>query len=252
MNLRKLSVLGGTSSPIDVSLFGADGSSLPSKAAYPKKFAPNSKFVWDDIFDSKEYQRLIQTKTPDEVWSWLIYTFLRNSSKRGVFPFASTGPQSSTDALYNCMWSGRRNMIRYVDRIGLFQRVKLFRTVREYTFTPTSTSILTIAELTPIRDPSFAAWLTGLSPNPMFVVKKARVYERLVYDNVNSRGTLEMNLLNMSRPVLKMDILCRSPIDPPRLGRRPTQDELAKYCQDIIWLPLVRTFRFKNTTTRLF
>lgn len=246
-------LLGSNNSGVtEPSLFGIDVKRPPHESNFPKKFAPNAQFIWDALLISDAYKKRLVMLSRNDLWSWSIREYLKTASRRGVFPFASSGPQTATDAVYNCLWVGRRNMIRYVDGIGLFKKVTLFRTSRQYKFTNTSTEVTTLAELNPIRDPSFVQWLTGLTPDPMFVMRDARIYHRLVYNSIDSKGTFDFNLLNMMRPVLKMTILCNTPLEMPRMGRVPTLLEMERYCQEIIWLPLIRTFRFKDTNTRLF
>ena len=244
----------GATDYVELSLLGADGEFDPSPETFPSKFNHAALGIWLELMKSKTYARMKPLfSSRDENWTWCIRTYLRMCTAAGVFPFSSPTEQSRNDAVINYLTTARRRAILYGDSINLFERVRVLKSVRDYVLTPTDTAIVTHALLYPIQDPTFGAWLTTHAPGPMFRYgPKAQHYRRLIINNLDSRLYLDFNLVNMYRPVLSMTVTCGSPIAYEKNKQPPTPEDLRRFTEQTIWMPLVRSHRFKNIGNRLF
>jgi hypothetical protein len=239
---------------VELSLLNIDGSKDPSLYNFPTKFSTAGRRIWAELLKSPQYAKAkLSFKSRDDDWTWVLRAYLTLCNKAGVMPFKGSTEQSKVDAVTAFLTVARRRAIKFMDDIGFFERTKLFLTSREYGILPDRFVVITRAQLRPIQDPTFTNWLCSHPPGPLFrTTGHAGQYVKNLFNNIDSGVTFEFNGIYMVRPTLTMIMQCETPIAYGHTRSIATEQAAREYAESTIWLPLVRSHRFRNATNRLF
>lgn len=251
-------MIASTGEALELSLIGIDDASKPpSLTHFPPKFSPNGFTVWRALLDSPGYLYYVSNHhTLSERWKWMVYHYIQDCEKRGLFPWRISAEQSKTDVATYLLSAARRQLKTYFKRVGLFKLVQIRpmtkATSRAYIFKKDSFEIKITALLDPIKDPSFKTWLVKPN-NPGFrATGHAGVFFRRLYESTDSVVIITMNVVNAQHPVLTVNIKFKHQVTLPYHGRPLSKPYIVNFVEENIWLPIVRSYRFDNAGWRLF
>lgn len=239
---------------VELSLLNIDGSKDPSLYNFPTKFSIAGRRVWAELLKSPQYARAkLSFKSRDDDWSWVLRAYLTLCNKAGVMAFKGATEQSKVDAVTAFLTVARRRAIKFFDDTGFFEKTKLFLTSREYGIFEDHFTVTTRAQLRPITDPTFTDWLRSHPPGPLFrPTGVARQFTKSLFNNIDSGVVFTFDAVYMVRPILTMTMQCETPIAYGHTRSLATEQAAREYAEQTIWLPLVRSHRFRNATNRLF
>lgn len=229
-----------------MALLGVDKiSGDPSPTSFPGSFNQiDGPRVWKSVLSSKEYKAVKTDK-----WDTAIRLYLHECEVAGVFPFARSTQQGNSDTAVRFLIGARRRLQWYFKQIDMFGKIAPLYLRRQYHFSEDTFGVSTEVQLLPIEDPTFRQWLR-IAPYPGFRPgSRATFLTRLVQKNGESEIRLEFDLQRKLKPMFWIHITCNTPLTFPTVGPLPSKDEMLKYAEDTIWLPLVRSHRYPGNTT---
>ena len=219
----------------------------PGVMSYPDRFNPDARNIWKEMFQDEMFvANLRATENPDTQWHSAIIEFLKRCEMFGAVPFINVTHQEQNDAAMSALSSARISLKKYVDGIGLFDKIKIFKACREYKVKERGLEVTAWADVRPVLDPYFEKWLVT-APSPRFTRSTDLKYVKMIQPNV----TFWVRYVNSTRITIGYEIQVASPISVP--GKRlATRKEIDNFVDRVIWLPIVRTHRFIALKGRLF
>jgi len=231
----------------ELTLIGVNDSDRLSPSAFPKNFNKDAFYLWKDIFDSDWFKDLKSSNKPtSDMWLDTVQHYLSLCSKNGVYPFTKASERSNNEVILSFLAAARATASTFFDRCELFKRVKIKSVFRTFKFGSTSFTVESKAILREIQDPTFEAWLK--TPNePGFVKEEGRWCKHLranvdVFVDKERGGGYSVTLR----------IYCHSAVRIPEFGKIPSRAKLTQYAEKTLWLPAVRSNRFKDVGNKLF
>lgn len=224
-------------------LFGINSDSQPTPTRFPKTFNPAGLRIWTAVLESELYKSFKASNPPaSKMWEYCVKAYLKMCAANDVYPFAG---RSDFEALTKSfLKSARTVLVDWFKESGIFNVVKVKSVRRSHTFTHKNFSLEVKAELRPISDPTFMAWLIK-HPLPGFK-KEEGVYRKSIRAHIDVEYTMERGV-----PYLTYRIFCHTPIrslDPSLLGK----SKLTKYVETQLWDPLIRDHRIEGLGNRLY
>ena len=219
----------------------------PSIPSYPRRFNADARFIWKQMIQDKDFQtRMRALDTFPLMWHCAIVEFLTRCNEFAATPFSDTTLQNQNDNAITALQSARISLCKFVDGIGLFEKIKIQKAWRDYKIREKGFAIYAWATVRRVADPSFEKWLTQ-APTPRLTRSIDLKYRKMIQPNVEVWVRFPVN----TRVMVGYEILIAHPISIP--GKRlATRKEIDAYIDKSIWLPLVRSFRFKNLGMRIF
>lgn len=234
----------------DLSIIGVPESQhgrMPGVAGFPRKFSLESQKVWTVMVNDAAFkQRCKSYVSLDLAWHNAIQEFLTRCEDAGVFPFVNNTDVTKNEFIQDFVRRGRIALVKYLDEVGMFNRVKVKKAYREYLRKDSGLVITSWAELYPVKDPDFLTWLVK-APLPRFHRLGDNKYSRVVQPNVH----VWVRYINASRVTLGFSIEVAGTITVPNKPK-PTRKEVDAYIDNTLFLPTVRAHRFACVKNRLF
>jgi hypothetical protein len=220
---------------------------FPGVYGYPKKFAKEAFEVWKELVTSKEFRTKCRSLgTIDLAWHVAIQDFLSLCEDRGVFPFINNTDTARNEFVTDFMRRGRIEIVRFLDEIKMFEKVRVKKAYREYRRKDTGLVIKSWAELFPVEDPNFQTWINTF-PSPRFLKTVNNRWYKILRPNL----IVWIRIINKSRVTIGFDIEVAGTITVPG-NKTPTRKEVDSFIDNSIFLPIIRSHRFNNVKTRLF
>lgn len=234
---------------VDLSIIGVPQrylSRLPVPSAFPQKYNLDAKPIWDALVTNPVWRAELRTLRLDQAWNKTIIKFLVLASRNGVLPFANNTNIAQNDYIKDFVSRARRHIVEYVNEIGLFKKVRIRRTFREYKRKTHGLVIRSWFEPYVIQDPDFEKWLQT-SPLPRFWKKDNNTYFRIVRPHVH----MWVKFINRNRVIIGFQIDVAGTVN--LMGKKtPTQQEVDAFIDRTIYFPVIRANRFRGVHTRLF
>lgn len=216
----------------DLSLFGISSSDQPTRSRYPKAFNPQALRVWDEVLESNAYKTFRQ-KTPEtqKLWSFAIQQFLRECSLSNTYPFSGSHDFEGTARAF--LASSRRKLVAFFEAQGFFKHLRVTNVSRSTSFTAQNFVVECTANLKPIEDPTFEAWLMRL-PEPAFVKKQDGTLSRNVHAHIEV-----FYRVTHKGAVIGYKVFCHTPL---RLinGKIASRRKMQEYVDREFWRPLIK------------
>ena len=229
----------------DLSLIGVPEDQqhrIPSISNYPNKFSPLAFDIWISLVDNEDYhRRCIVWHSIDLIWHKTIQEFIGLCQDAGVFPFLGVfNDIARNQFVVEFLRRGRITIVQYLQEVGMFDRVRIRKTFREYRHLDLGLRINSWAELYPIADKNFESWLTQ-TPLPRMLKHPQKKYTRVLLPRV----IVWVRYISSARVILGFTIQTAGQIVLP--GKTtPTRHEVNDYLENSIWLPIVRAHRFEQ------
>lgn len=212
-------------------LFGIDSTSQPTPTRYPKTFNAQGLRIWNEVLESAAYQQFKKcSPKASQMWEYCIKAFLKQCAANEIYPF--TGRADFEELTTSFLTSARSTLVKWFHESGIFNVVKIRSVTRAYTFTHQNFSLEVTAELRPISDPTFEAWLTK-NPVPGFK-KQEGIYKKSLKAHIDVE-----HFVKRGTPYLTYRVFCHTPVralDPNLLGKA----KLSKYVETKLWDPLIK------------
>lgn len=226
-------------------------SRAPSVISFPQQFNKDTRIIWKEVMESEKFKNLIARLPTDEQWYQAILHYLNLCEEKGFMPFSSnTTQQDKNDAAITYLTSARIAMVKFANSIGLFDkekdRIRLYKAVRDYVRRENGFSVVSWAYSRPILDPTFEKWLMQ-APSPRFIRSTDLKLVKMIQPNCH----MWVKYINSTRITVGYEIQIGTAVSVP--GKRlPTKKEVESFIDRNIWLPIVRSHRFKGVGGRLF
>lgn len=212
-------------------LFGINSDSQPTVTRYPKPFNPIAMPVWKTVLESEGYALYAKVNISSTArWTYCVKEFLKACATQKVYPFAGKADFETSARAF--LTSARKSLVGWFKQSGIFDVARIKSVTRSHSFTQQNFSVEVCAELRPISDPTFIAWLTQL-PNPGFR-KVDSLYRRSIQAHIDVEFEMRRGV-----PYLTYRIFCHTPVrilNPGLLGR----NKLSKFVDDKLWTPLIK------------
>lgn len=237
-----------------VSILGVDDTQPPSLSNFPRTFNPGAFNQWKVVLESKDYLNVKgNTKSASKLWYTAIGLYLKACNRVGAFPFHTTNQQSRNDTVISHLRAIRLVMADYFEEAGFFKKVQMRLVNRRYHIEEGKFVIETEAMLYPFEDPTFRQWLQHLFlPRMLPRQEEPRTYERRL-DYLGAPGVTAWcktgRKLVMS---LGYTIVCPTTPVYPISNKIPSNEQMADFIENTIWLPLIRSRKIKDAGLRLF
>jgi hypothetical protein len=236
----------------DLSIIGVPDSCQnrnPTVTAFPKKFNKDSQKVWIALIQDKEYQAKVRVWGDlDLIWHNTLQDFLSLCEDAGVFPFSNNLDTSSNQYVIDFVRRARIALVQYANEAGIFERVKIRKAYREYVRKENGLTLTSWADIYPLKDDNldFEKWIQT-SPFPRMLKHVDNKYVKMVQPHVR----MWVRYINKSRVRIGFDIDVIGQISVPKknLANRKQVDA---YIDRFVYLPVIRSHRFKHVRTRLF
>jgi hypothetical protein len=220
----------------------------PSVISFPQKFNKDTRVVWKEVMDDDKFKAGLSRLSVDQMWYECILEYLNRCEAQGFMPFSDTTQQEKNDAAISYLTSARIHLVKFVNSIGLFDKdkIRLYKAIRDYVPREYGFSIVQWAYSRPILDPTFESWLLQ-APSPRFHRSTDMKVVKIIQPNVH----LWVRYINSTRITVGYEINIGTAISVP--GRRlPSRKDVEAFVDRVIWLPIVRSHRFKGVGGRLF
>lgn len=224
----------------------------PSKEEFPRTLNPQGRPTWDGMFEGGKdpYVQLRKNVQNDEAWHEHILEYVKRVRRSNLAPFNTEAVNLNNDLLTMDLMSQRRHLVRFVNKHDFFSRFTINKIHRHYDFDPGQLTLDVVAELWPTTiDPTLPQWVQSIQgPRMLRAPEGHRMYKReLVQGPVIWIKFTHVKRIQLGYTI-KVDKL-------PVVGgltRMPTKAIMTKFMEQNIWLPIVRTYRFKGAKFRLF
>jgi hypothetical protein len=222
-------------------------SRAPNPASFPTKFNGDSRRFWMKLLNDDKFKaELKQYEAIEDKWYRTILKFLDVCEEEGILPFAAVTEQQKNDSVMQYLQNSRHALVKFVNNIGLFEKLKIQKACREFIRKPNGFIVTSWATCKPNLDPTFEKWLVT-APSPRFTPSTNNMYVKHIQSNL----TLWVRYVSKTRITVGYEIHTATPVSIP--GKRlPTRKEVDSFIDRTIWLPTVRANRFENVTNRLF
>jgi hypothetical protein len=217
-----------------------DQARVPTEDTFPLAFNPNNRSLWGAAI-----QNLTLGPDPMTDWGFALKEYVRLCAQRGVYPFQNFH-ESRNDDISDYLRERRRAFVKFVNRVNLFETIKIRSTHRRVTVTEKG-FVLTVYAKTLNTDPSFIKWLREI-PMPRFdLIRHNGRYKK----HIPGTSGLEIFVENdgadnmHDRWIIGYDIICPMFPDLPT-NHTPSKAELERFILDILWMPLLRSMRPLN------
>ena len=225
-------------------VFGIDTKNQPTPTRFPKAFNAQGMKLWEQILSSSAYVEFKRKhESTSELWSFCIREFLKLSTENNVYPF--TGKHDFEETARGFLEAARRKLVRWFDESGIFTLCKIKSVERDYTFTHNNFSLEVTAELRPISDPTFHAWLVK-SPQPGFTKQVDGTFHRSVHAHIDVHFYLKSGV-----PYLRYRVFCHTPVrvlEPNAIGKA----KLSKFVETKLWNPLIKQLPIGDVGNRRY
>lgn len=218
----------------------------PGVTSYPSKFSQEGRRVWEALFRDETFQYdFKQCSSAEDKWYFAIVRFLDACGDASITPFANATEQDRNDAAIQYLTAGRMDLVRFADEVGFFEKVSLGKVTTTYRLKDYGFRVASSAQIRKLKDPLFEKWLTT-PPLPRFLRTGDMLYSKHIRSNVN----MWVRYVNSARITVgyEIDIATSVSVSGKRL---PTRKEVDSFIDRVIWKPVLRAHRFKNTN-RLF
>ena len=233
----------------DLSIIGVPDrfqTNYPVPSAYPQRFSGEARHVWDKLVTDPQWKSLIKDTDVDLAWDQTIREFLSRCTDSGVLPFVNNTDMARNEFVREFLMRSRRHVVEYMNEIGMFKKIKIRHAYREYTRRENGLTVRCWAELYPLKDPDFESWLTK-APLPRFWKLTENMYVRIVRPHIK----VWVKFVNRSRVVVGFEIQAAGSVTIPG-SKSPSRRDVATYIDRTIMVPIIKSHRFKDLTTRLF
>lgn len=218
----------------------------PSNQSFPQEFNPQTKDVWVGLLSDEDFKRELRSLPHlDDKWMLAMRRFLSMCNERGLTPRFDITDQALNDHVIRFLQHARIKMCDFAQRTGLFSRVRIASTFRDYSLSHSSFTVNAWARCRTVLDPGFEAWLRK-APLPRFQLRGNSTYYRVVEPNIS----FWVRYLNTTQVSIGYTVKCPSKVSVPG-DRYANRKEVDAYL-DKIWLPIVRSHRFIQLPLRLF
>lgn len=217
----------------------------PTPETFPSALNVNNKAVWGTaVAETPSVNNAL------EDWALCLKSYVELCEEQDLFPF-QTLHVSRNDQISDFLKAARQAVVKYINKSGLYDELKLTSSHRHVQVTNTG-FVITVYAKAIINDPSFEAWLQQM-PYPHFSnirqmdgkwIKQVCPGVRMFVVNDEKGGHLNQ------RWHVGYEIECSMFPDLPNSGT-PSKAELEKFILDVLWMPLLRTFRPQKLLRRL-
>lgn len=236
---------------MDLSIIGVPDAyqqKIPTITAYPQKFDPSAMSVWTSLVSDPEYKAWAKSVADlDVVWHETIKKFLAACNDQGVLPFKDNTDLTRNEYVQDAFNRSRIMLVRWLDNIGMFERVKVKKAFREYVRNERGLTVRCWAELFPVKDaPGFEEWLRK-TPTPRFLKYPDGRWTKMVQPHI----MVWVKIQNASRIIVGYEVKLAGTINIP--GKKtPTKKEVNRFIDNTVWFPIVRAHRIAAIKNRLF
>ena len=236
---------------MDLSIIGVPDAyqqKIPTITSYPQKFDPAGLSIWQSHVSSPEYKAWAKSiNNLDQVWHETIKQFLKLCEDQGVLPFTNNTDLTRNEFIQDAFNRSRIMLVRWLDEIKMFEKVKVRKAYREYIRNERGFTIRCWAELFPVKDaPAFEEWLRK-TPSPRFLKYPDGRWTKMVQPHI----VVWVKILNASRTIVGYEVKMAGTINIP--GKKtPTKKDVNKFIDNTIWFPIVRAHRIDAIKNRLF
>jgi hypothetical protein len=219
----------------------------PCAPAYPQRFNGDARFVWEKMFTDQGFIDHIRgLDGVEDQWYYAITEYLKRCAEIGALPFHPITEQEKNDAVIQSLSSARIALVKFVNGVGLFNRVKMYKACRDYKIKERGFGIVSWAYLRRIEDPTFEKWLTQ-APSPRFLYSTDLKYTKIIQPNCH----VWVRYPNSTRATIGFEIQVATPVSVPG-NRLATRADLDNFVDRVIWKPIIRAHRFDGIGLRLF
>lgn len=229
-------------------------SQKPRSEAYPERFDPECRPVWELMLNSDEYKLKITGQTLDGSWHQAIQLFIQICRDMGLNPLATTTDTPANEYVQYQVKKYRMQLVKYIDSTNLFtgnvfEPLTVRSSYREYVRTNDGLIISSWADMFPypnVVKSEYYDWLSD-PEGPRFIRYVDNHFVHVVVPQVQ----VWIKCINMLRIQVGFTIEVKGTIDMPG-NKSPTRKEVDAFLDRTVWLPLLRQLRFKGVTQRLF
>lgn len=250
---------------IDLSLLGVPTQYCdrePVVNAFPTVFDPESKSVWEQCLRDYPPKRVTSPREVQREWETTLEKFQSLCTMYGTPWFKATSIQK-VDFLAMALRKQRQRLVRVVDNLGLFTDwgLQIRDTDLKFVRSDDGTSISCVAHLywTPHKKTELEAYISGLSGIYRFQRQVDRRYVCRVFPGLYlwilfvNQSQVSIGFVVITRNTLSLDDISNLEIQTVnRSWKFPLLSETDKFLMTEVWIPIIRSFKFRNVTTRLF
>ena len=217
----------------------------PTPETFPSALNLNNKSVWGTAVAETP-----PTASVPETWALCLKRYVELCEIQDLFPF-QTLHQSRNDQISDFLKEARMMVVKYINRSGLFDEVKLTKSHRSVHVTHDGFNIVVYAKAT-ITDPSFEQWLQQM-PYPHFNSMR-RPDGKWIKPLGNGVTMFVINGkhggYSPTRWHIGYEIECKMFPDVPTTGT-PSRSALEKFIMEVLFMPVLRTHRPLKVLHRL-
>jgi len=211
----------------------------PTKSAYPPRFNPDARKIWDKMMASKEFLGMMGALgTPESQWRMALSEFMKRARNANVVAVQDTSGASANKRIENYLGNGRRKLVAALDKTGLLSTARLMKPHRLVAQRNSGFLITSSAEL---KVPTLSAYgdLVKQLSGHGFTMPRGGSLQRQVCPGVrvqlNRRPTLSYTVEVHQDPVIRV-----------RGNGVVSKKQFLSFVERRLWLPVVRANRFKT------
>ena len=224
----------------------------PTLKGFPPSLNTNAKSEWEQAVKD-----VVPTSNPMTNWGLVLKRYIQLCEMSDKFPLANTAGSFSTEdsnsEILHILRQARIDFVRFIQKNDFFHDIKIRSTHRKVQLHD-SGFVLSVWALVRITDPKFKQWLGHLK-------FPGHAGNQMIPRDANNRYTVDVS------PHLKVYVENDAPGLPERwvVGYEitvpaiphledvtfPSQEQLEQFILDSMWMPLLRSMRFKKWEHRL-
>ena len=230
---------------IDLQLLGiskqvSEGS--PSATRCPPAFSNEASVLWTKLWKTEDFVKAVKARPePSFQWKTALKLFMNECKATGVSPFASARNRVDNSNLIAFLSSARMRLKKFVDDTKFFEEFRVIRGTQERKYTTgfaqfsLKCSIRVKCPIKGILD--LANHLSKMG----FVREPNSTYKKIITPHV----FLFVHAATTNKVTVWYEIDGCSGIFMGEKNRIPTKKQVGQLCDTMIWLPVIRTHRFK-------
>ena len=218
---------------------------IPSIGGFPKNFNPDARHVWLAILASEGYKEKVNGMPAGERWTLIIQLFIKWCNDQAISPFDNHLDRTDNSRILSFLELQRRKLVKYIDEIGILKVVTIKSPYRVYMRRDTGFVIQSYCDFS-----NFGGFdqLQKFLTHPKVGFTKVGLAWQKVLD---STTRIHVKTVNSNRAIVWYEIRVGSPVYFPGSERKtPTIRQVDNFIDNTIWLPIVRSHRFKTLNKR--
>ncbi len=209
----------------------------PSKSAYPPRFNPEARKIWDNLMVSKEFRSMLRTQgTMESQWRLAIAEFMKQARAKGIVAIQNSSGEERNKRIVSYLTQGRIRLVAALDKTELLTFVKIMKPRRTITKRRSGFTINSCVDLKAITTSSYGEIISRLGDNK---------FKKALGGGLQLQVIPGLNINLSNHPSLSYTFeVHQNPLIPIRGNTIVSDSKTLSFIEHKLWLPIVRANRF--------